>query len=113
MKAEWKYLEGLFLSDIISREDATQLGAKGALTVADLIRSAVQQIKVDRMSIGEFDLPTHAVRRLLAKGYTTIGSTDELSEEMVRIYIPGLGEKTIDALNVARESVSKPPLRKH
>jgi uncharacterized tellurite resistance protein B-like protein len=113
MEAEWRYLEGLFLADIIPQEDVPRLGAKGLLTVADVVRSVVETERINQMSIENFGLSTHVIRRLLAKGYQTIGDTDELSEEGIHIYISGLGEGAIGEINSARASVGKPPLRKH
>jgi hypothetical protein len=113
VEAEWQYLESLFLADLLPREDAVRLGCKGVLTVADLIRTTVSAEQVNQTPIEEFAIPTQALRRLVAKGCTTIGSTDELTEEMIRLYMPGLGERAITAINEARAQVGKKPLKKY
>lgn len=113
MSGIWRMFEEFHLSDIIPREASDRLTAKGLVTVADVIKAAIHAESVDALPLEDFILPTHAIRRLLVRGIETIGQTDELSEEKIRVYFSGLGEGAVEAINEARVSVGKPPLRKY
>jgi hypothetical protein len=113
MKRTWDILQSISISEIVPMEDAKTLAAKGLITMADVLRDVIARERSDRTPIDELGLPTYVVRRLKARGIATIGGTDALSEERIRVYVSGLGTGAIRAINQARVAAGKPRLIKH
>jgi hypothetical protein len=107
---KFERLKGAFLTDFVPRDIAKLLAQRGWLTIADVLIAVIEAEEVDARSIEDMDLPTYINRRLKSRRFLTIGSTDELSEERVLVYLPGLGKGAVRAINQARLKFGKPPI---
>lgn len=106
----YRRLEGMFLVDFLPRDVARLLAQRGWLSVADVLRAAIEAEEVDRKPIEEMKLSTYIVRRLKSRGYETVGSTDGLTEERVLVYIYSLGKRAVREINEARIRFGKMPI---
>jgi len=108
----WKNLERVFLVNFLPRKTAEQLAQKGLLTITDVLEQVIAAEEMDARPIGDLGLKSYIERRLVSRGYVTIGMTDCLTEMQIRVFTSGLGSVAVRDLNEARSRFGKPSIKK-
>lgn len=108
-----RILESFWLQDFLPDEVARQFAKKGWLNVADILSAQIADMEIDSKPTTDLNLPTYIERRLIGRGYTTIGSLDTLTVRQVLVFFSGLGKGAVTKINTARGNYGKPPLPRH